>query len=42
MRDRRLNDVTRNWAAANRGWPRDADPTFAVTSLGAISDVDEA
>jgi hypothetical protein len=42
MKDRRLHDVVREWAAANGGWPRGADPRVAVTSLGAVTPVDEA
>jgi hypothetical protein len=42
MKDRRLHDVIREWAAANGGWPRGADPRTAVTSLGAVSLSDEA
>jgi hypothetical protein len=41
MKDRRLHEVVREWAAANGGWPRGADPRTAVTSLGAVSPVDE-
>jgi hypothetical protein len=42
MKDRRLHDVVREWAAANGGWPHGADPRVAVTSLGAVSADDEA
>lgn len=41
VRDRRLHDVVREWAAANGGWPRGADPRTPVTALGAASPVDE-
>lgn len=41
MKDRRLHEVVAEWAAANGGWPRGADPSVAVTSLGAASDDDE-
>jgi hypothetical protein len=42
MKDRRLHEVVREWAAANGGWPSGADPRNPVTALGAVSPVDEA
>jgi hypothetical protein len=43
MKDHRLHDVVREWAAANGGWPRGADPRTAVTALGAsFPEIDEA
>jgi hypothetical protein len=42
MKDRRLHEVVREWAAANGGWPRGADPRVPVTSLGAVTPADEA
>jgi hypothetical protein len=42
MKDRRLHDVVREWAAANGGWPEGSDPRDPVTSLGAVSDEDAA
>jgi hypothetical protein len=42
MKDRRLHDVVREWAAANGGWPRGADPRVADTALGATTPFDEA
>jgi|GEM_PF-1309960 len=41
MKDHRLHEVIQEWAAANGGWPRGADPSVAVTSLGSVTDVDE-
>lgn len=41
MRDERLHDIVNEWAAANGGWPRGADPRQAITALGAISEEDE-
>jgi len=41
MKDRRLHEVVREWAAANGGWPRGADPRVPVTSLGAVTLADE-
>jgi hypothetical protein len=37
MKDRRLHDVVREWAAANGGWPEGSDPRDPTTSLGAVS-----
>lgn len=42
MKDTRLHEVVREWAAARGGWPRGSDPRNPVTSLGAVSDEDEA
>ncbi len=41
MKDRRLQEVVREWAAANGGWPQGADPRNPATALGAISPDDE-
>jgi len=41
MNDQRIHDVIREWAAANGDWPRGADPSVAVTSLGSVTEVDE-
>lgn len=41
MKDRRLRDVVREWAAANGGWPRGSDARVPTTSLGASFPVDE-
>lgn len=40
MRDTRLHEIVGEWAAANGGWPRGADPRNADTALGAVSDED--
>src|SRR5215211_8896202 len=37
MKDRRLHDVVREWAAANGDWPEGSDPRDPTTSLGAVS-----
>ncbi|MDQ3167157.1 MAG: hypothetical protein M3P94_00750 [Chloroflexota bacterium] len=37
MRDERLRAVVSEWARANGGWPRGADPRVATTALGAAS-----
>jgi hypothetical protein len=42
MKDRRLHEVVQEWAEANGGWPRGANPRVPDSALGAISDVDEA
>jgi hypothetical protein len=42
VKDRRLHDVVREWAAANGGWPEGSDPRDPVTALGAVSDEDAA
>jgi hypothetical protein len=36
MKDRRLHDVVREWAAANGDWPIGADPRNPVTALGSV------
>ena len=41
LSDRRLHEIVREWAAANGGWPRGADPRNPDTALGAISADDE-
>ncbi|MGI8642737.1 MAG: hypothetical protein ACR2LS_01280 [Thermomicrobiales bacterium] len=41
MRDERLHQIVNEWAAANGGWPRGADPRQATTALGPISEEDE-
>ena len=41
LRDTRLHQVVREWAAAGGGWPRGADPRNPTTALGAISGEDE-
>jgi hypothetical protein len=41
MSDARLHQIVREWAAANGGWPRGADPRNPVTALGAVSEEDE-
>lgn len=41
MRDNRIHQVVREWAAAGGGWPRGSDPRNPVTALGAVSDEDE-
>ncbi len=42
MSDDRLHLIVREWAAANGGWPRGADPRVAVTALGSVAPEDEA
>ena len=34
MSDARLREIVGEWAAANGGWPRGADPRNPVTALG--------
>jgi hypothetical protein len=34
MRDRRLHEIVREWAAANGGWPAGSDPRDPATALG--------
>ncbi len=41
MNDARLHQIVREWAAANGGWPRGADPRNPVTALGSVDDEDE-
>lgn len=41
MRDTRLHQIVREWAAAGGGWPRGADPRNPVTALGAVSAEDQ-
>lgn len=41
MSDERLHAIIREWAEANGGWPRGADPRQPTTALGAISSEDE-
>jgi hypothetical protein len=41
LRDRRLHEVIREWAAANGGWPRGSDPRTPVTALGSVTEADE-
>ncbi len=41
MRDRRLHETVREWAAANGGWPSGADPRDPDTALGASTPEDE-
>ena len=41
MNDSRLHEIVREWAAANGGWPRGADPRNPVTALGSTTDEDE-
>ncbi len=41
MSDARLHRIVREWADANGGWPRGADPRNPVTALGSVSDEDE-
>ena len=41
MSDARLRRIVREWADANGGWPRGADPRNPVTALGSVSDEDE-
>ena len=41
MNDSRLHGIVREWAAANGGWPRGADPRNPVTALGSTTDEDE-
>lgn len=41
MSDERLRAIVEEWAAANGGWPRGADPRQPTTALGAVSPEDE-
>ena len=41
MNDARLHEIVREWAAANGGWPRGADPRNPITALGSTTDEDE-
>jgi hypothetical protein len=41
MNDERLRQIVAEWAAAQGGWPRGADPQNPVTALGAVSPEDE-
>ncbi|GIW03938.1 MAG: hypothetical protein KatS3mg059_0558 [Thermomicrobiales bacterium] len=41
MRDRRLHETVREWAAANGGWPSGSDPRDPDTALGASTPEDE-
>jgi hypothetical protein len=34
MRDFRLKEIVREWAAANGGWPQGSDPRDPATALG--------
>ena len=41
MKDTRLHQIVREWAAAGGGWPRGADPRNPVTALGSVTEEDE-
>jgi hypothetical protein len=41
MKDTRLHQIVREWAAAGGDWPRGADPRNPVTALGSVSTDDE-
>jgi len=42
MRDQRLHDVVREWAAADGDWPPGSDPRAYDTSLGSSEPADES
>ena len=41
MKDTRLHQIVREWAAAGGGWPRGADPRNPVTALGSVTPEDQ-
>ena len=41
MKDSRLHQIVREWAAAGGDWPRGADPRNPVTALGSVSPEDQ-